>query len=84
MKICEFSTWELMHTKIHGLREGVMLFNPVMHAVAMIQQSMETVNQAGLDGKKLSDMKVIHFSDPADGPDGGRFEIHAKVTHRLA
>jgi hypothetical protein len=84
MKICEFSEWELMHTAFDGKSTGVFISNPMMNGLALIQRALETVNQAGLDGKKLTDMKVIHFSNPADGPDGGRFEVHAKVRHRLS
>lgn len=45
--------------------------------------ALETVNQAGLDGKKLSDLTIIHRRDPARHIDDQVIEIHAKVTHRL-
>jgi hypothetical protein len=83
MKICEFSTWDLMHTKIDGMREGLVLFSPTMQAIAMLKNSLEIINQAGLDGKKLTELKVIAINEPSEGPHGGRIEVHAKVTHRL-
>lgn len=45
--------------------------------------ALETVNQAGLDGKKLSDLRIIRRSDNASYLDDQVIEIHAKVTHRL-
>ena len=46
--------------------------------------ALETVNQAGLDGKKLSDLRIVRREDdPAKPWDNEVVEIHAKVTHRL-
>ena len=46
--------------------------------------ALETVNQAGLDGKKLSDLRIVRREDDPEKPwDNEVVEIHAKVTHRL-
>jgi hypothetical protein len=84
MKICEFDEWELMHAELPGVRQGLTLINPYMRATVVLSKALEIVNQAGLDGKKLTEMRVVHISDPSSGPGGGRWEVHAKVTHRLA
>lgn len=46
--------------------------------------ALETVNQAGLDGKKLSDLRIVQRrDDPASPWNNDVIEVHAKVTHRL-
>ena len=79
MNICSFTDSDLRDT---GKPGEFLHVSAHWRATRLLIRALETVNRAGLDGKKLSDIRII------EGPDPGRaevcYEIHAKVTHRLA
>jgi hypothetical protein len=86
MKIMEFSDWEMQHmatekAKERGKNYICIMPTPGESALLILMKALDTVNQAGLDGKKLSDIKLITRFEPS--PENTFYEIHAKVTHRL-
>ena len=86
MKICEFTFFELEARFAPRKETGQIIVpqTPMERAMLILTGALEAVNQAGLDGKKLSDLRIIHRRDNARlHLDDGIIEIHAKVTHRL-
>lgn len=87
MKICEFTDYDLQATaNAEAVRRGkkgnfYLAPTPAESALLMLLRALETVNQAGLDGKKLSDITLNAVTDM--GHCVTRYEVHAKVTHRL-
>ena len=87
MKICEFTQGQLQaRLDERSASRGVGLVvcrTPVEQALLILSAALETVNQAGLDGKKLSDLRIVTLTDNSKHDDDQVIEIHAKVTHRL-
>ena len=87
MKICAFTDYDLQVTaNAEAVRRGkkgnfYLVPTPAESALLMLMRALETVNQAGLDGKKLSDITLKAVPDM--GHCVTRYEVHAKVTHRL-
>lgn len=87
MKICEFTDYDMQATaNAEALRRGkkgnlYLIPTPAESALLVLLCALETVNQAGLDGKKLSDITLNAVPDM--GHRVPRYEVHAKVTHRL-
>ena len=79
MKICSFTDSDLRDTGTPG---DLLHISAHWRATRLLILALETVNQAGLDGKKLSDLRIIESPDPESVE--VRYEVHAKVTHRLA
>ena len=79
MKICSFKDSDLND---FGKPGDLTHISAHWRATRLLLLALDTVNQAGLDGKKLSDMRIIVGPDTDRG--GVSYEIHAKVTHRLA
>lgn len=77
MKICELKESMLDRGEV------VSSNHPFNSALRVLEAALTTINQAGLEGKRLSDLRVIIVSTPAE-PFERTWEIHAKVTHRLA
>lgn len=78
MKICEFSD---ASTYDYGKPGDPLYLSAHGHAFRMLQKALEDVNQAGLDGKKLSNLRVVRRDHPCRQDTIN--EIHADVTHRL-
>ena len=74
MKLCEFTPKDNYGRSSSAPREI---------ALDILRQALEPANQAGLDGKKLSEFNIVSGHDPQN-PLNFHVEIHAKVTHRLA
>ena len=55
MKICEFTRWQLDQTTANGFSPKT----PMESAMQVLRAALETVNRAGLDGKELSDLRVV-------------------------
>lgn len=83
MKICEFTVAQLEAKLPDSSHGSIHMRTPLEQSLVILKAALETVNQAGLDGKKLSDLTIIHRRDPARHIDDQVTEIHAKVTHRL-
>jgi hypothetical protein len=87
MKIMEFTERELEQSALQYARDHrsasdvYLLPTPAERAVLILLRAMETINQAGLDGKKLSDIRLVERCE-AHGINRV-YEFHAKVTHRL-
>jgi hypothetical protein len=88
MKICEFTEWHMRqcaenHARKRGSDASLQYFvpTPAESALLILITCMEEINQAGLDGKKLSDLQLIIRREPSE--DQSYYEVHAKVTHRL-
>ena len=64
-------------------KDSPIFVPPGVRAVQLLLAWLEVVNQAGLDGKKLTDITIVEARDVA-GRGGMVYELHAKVTHRLA
>lgn len=85
MKICEFTLHDLEardqpSAKILGpFRQRT----PMEQAMSVLLGALGVVNQAGLDGKKLSKITIVTRSDPSRHHDDKIIEIHANVSHRL-
>lgn len=83
MKICEFTVHQLEAVLPEASRGLIHTRTPMEQSLVVLKAALETVNQAGLDGKKLSDLSIIRRRDNALHFDDQIIEIHAKVTHRL-
>lgn len=82
MKLLEVTEYDLCHRALQSKTLGRLSpFGPYQHAIRLLLVALDTANQAGLDGKKLSDLEIREVLDPAEGYP--RFEVHANVTHRL-
>jgi hypothetical protein len=82
MKIFEVKDWDLQHQAEQRTgRKFNIIPTPAERAIHLLLAALDTVNQAGLDGKKLTEITVVQ--KPDIGRDGGSIEIHAKVEHRL-
>jgi hypothetical protein len=85
MKIYSISHWDLHHAirewdRVNGTKHELDAINPHVRAMHVLINALEIVNQAGLDGKKLTDIRLVERRDPVGE---GRIEVHAKVTHRI-
>jgi hypothetical protein len=78
MKICEFSLYDLRAMPI-----GMAELGLIKSALAVLNAALVSVNEAGLEGKRLSNLRVVHVSDRSRDPMGDFIEIHADVKHRL-
>jgi hypothetical protein len=67
--------------KDRKISDYVHLPNPAERAIHILLQALDVVNQAGLDGKKLTDIKLITNRSPSSLDT--YYEVHAKVTHRF-
>lgn len=76
MKICEWN-----ESDMHDAGGGITSVSAQWRAMQMLRRALETVNQAGLDGKKLSDFQIVesHGANKI----GPHYEVYAKVTHKL-
>lgn len=82
MKICEFTQHDL--EAIEPTSGGRLApRTPMEQAMALLVKSLEAVNNAGLEGKKLSNLRIVQRSDHRKHRDDQVIEIHASVTHRL-
>jgi len=87
VKICSFTEWEMQQLGHERARKnsranGICVMpTPAESAVRILLGALDTVNQAGLDGKKLSDITLK--VEPRIDRNDVIYEIHAKVTHRL-
>lgn len=80
MKIGQITEEELMRREGP---EGSLTFVPAAaRAAQLLLCWLETVNQAGLEGKKLTDLAIVQHVNAERGQTV--FELHAKVQHRLA
>lgn len=89
MKICEFSEYDMRASMFEWNKRargrGLILEpSPMERAMRVLAKTLDVVNQAGLDGKRLSDLSIVYRHEPASHPDDQKWEIHAKVTHRLS
>jgi hypothetical protein len=89
MKICEFTHYELHAQEDAALKRAgknnlIVMPSPTERAMQLLLLALKTVNQAGLDGKELSDLTIVYGCDMAKHPDDQKIEIHAKVKHRFA
>ena len=85
MKICEFTQHDL-EVYDHDIKTGrgiITLPTPTERAVQLLLKALKTVNQAGLDGKELSDLALVNRYEPEKHAKDQVIEIHAKVKHRL-
>lgn len=84
MKICSFTSHEL-EQRYAPKEEGRIrcVPTPMESAMRVLAAALKTVNQAGLHGKKLTDLRVVNTYTPNAHHDDQVIEIHAKVTHRL-
>lgn len=83
MKICEFTESYLLARYAPTLPSRFTLQRtPIEEALLVLKGALETVNQAGLDGKRLRDLTIVVRRNPVDQET--IFQIHAKVEHRLA
>ena len=81
MKIFEISNYDLQHhAEARTGRKFNLISTPYEMALHALLAALDTVNQAGLDGKKLTDITFVQTYERGEG----RIEIHAKVQHRLA
>ena len=88
MKICEFTQYdlhaqEMAAQKKSGKQGMIVLRTPTEKAIQLLLLALKTVNQAGLDGKELSDLTLVHCYEPGKHADDQVIEIHAKVKHRV-
>jgi hypothetical protein len=85
MKICEFTAHDLeaREQPVAPITKPFCLRTPMEQAMSVLLGALETVNQAGLDGKKLSKITLVTRSDLSRHRDDQMIEIHAKVSHRL-
>lgn len=81
MKICEFTEHELTDWACKKAGKFIVIATPLERAMLMLNAALESVNQAGLDGKKLSNLTIVTRRD--DPLSDLVYEVHAKVTHRL-
>jgi len=85
VKICKFTKYDMYAQMGDGDPETNRLaISPLERAMMILHSSLEAVNQAGLDGKKLEGFEIRETFQPDKHPDDQIIEIHAKVTHRLA
>lgn len=83
MKICEFTEHDLNARFEKEKRGPILLPTPTERALQLLICSLETVNQAGLDGKKLTGIQLVHRQEPGKHRDDQVWEVHANVEHRL-
>jgi len=88
MKICEFTQYDLRAQEHEALKRAgrnqfIVMPSPTERAMQLLLLALKTVNQAGLEGKELSDLSIVHRYEPAKHHDDQPIEIHAKVTHRI-
>ncbi len=85
MKICEFTEWQLRQVGDPNKPDGVAILpTPMFTATRILINALSIINQAGLDGKRLDNIRVVSKYEPAKNPDDQIIEIHADVHHRLA
>lgn len=83
MKIFGLKEYDLKHQAEDRIdRKFSLVPTPAGRAMQLLLAALDTVNQAGLDGKKLTDITIVEKHSPERGEDV--IEIHAKVVHRLA
>ncbi len=85
MKLCEFTQRDL-EVYDHDMKPSrgiIALPTPTEQAVQLLLKALKTVNQAGLDGKELSDLTLVNRYEPEKHANDQVIEIHAKVKHRL-
>lgn len=81
MKIFEVKDFDLQHqAEIRTGRKFNIIPTPAERAIHLLLAALDTVNQAGLDGKKLTEITFVQNYERGEGS----IEIHAKVQHRLA
>lgn len=84
MKICSFTNHQLYSLPCDAKPDKLRLIpTPAEQAIRVLLLALDTVNQAGLDGKKLSDLRLVQTYDARKHHEDQVTEIHAKVTHRL-
>lgn len=84
MKIMSITYGDLNARVAYPVSKGICrLPTPAEHSIMILLAALEVVNQAGLDGKKLTDLKLVRTYDASKHEDDQIVEIHAKVTHRL-
>jgi hypothetical protein len=83
MKICSFTNYELNARTDPNAARFCAGPTPGERAVQILLLALETVNRAGLDGKKLSNLRLVETYSPRLDYDAQVVEIHAKVEHRL-
>lgn len=88
MKICSFTQHDLhaqeMEAEKKAGKQGIICARtPTERAIQLLLLALKTVNQAGLDGKELSDLTLVHRYEPSKHADDQVIEIHAKVKHRV-
>lgn len=83
MKIGKITEGELSRMMPEGQQGLALVTTPGERAVMLLLGWLETVNEAGLEKKKLSNLRLVRKPDPQRfGEDV--YELHADVKHRLA
>jgi hypothetical protein len=85
MKICEFTPHDLeaREQPITETSRPFCLRTPMEQAMSVLLGALGVVNQAGLDGKKLSEITIVTKTDLSRHRDDQIIEIHANVSHRI-
>lgn len=87
MKITQFTNYQLESTESEMdicSRKGICLIpTPGEVAVRILLLALKTINQAGLDGKELNNIRLIRKFEIKKHYDDQVVEIHADVKHRL-
>ncbi len=82
MKIFGLREWDLQHeAEKRSARKFSIVPTPAGRAMQLLLAALDAVNQAGLDGKRLTEITIIENRSPDRGED--MIEVHAKVQHRL-
>lgn len=79
MKIGQITEEELIRRE--GPKGGLSFVPAAARAAQLLLCWLQTVNQAGLDGKRLTDLTIVQHVNAERGQT--IFELHAKVEHRL-
>lgn len=87
MKIISISECDLRARESLAAREAGVPFHipsPMERAFTILLLAFKEINQAGLEGKEITDLKIVQVTDRSvPPPDGGRIEIHGTVKWRL-
>lgn len=88
MKICEVTRYDLRAQEHEALKRAgrnqfIVMPSPMERAIQILLLALKEVNQAGLDGKELHDITLVQTYEPGAHSDDQKYEIHAKVKHRL-
>lgn len=84
MLICKFTEYQLA-AKYEKENTGVLITSrtPMEFAMIVLRNALATVNQAGLEGKEITEFTIVRKYEPSKHFDDQEIEIHGKVKHRL-